>query len=432
LTENTLFRAQAVAALDDPDRLGTALRLVPMPHRFALAGIILLILGAMLGAALIRVPILVTAPGIFLGPSGTLGATVTCQYEGRVVSVGVQPGEHVTAGDTIATLINPGLLNERLLATQELAQTQAQLDRVRQIQQETQTAFQALQARQEADIAESLQFLNDRLKTLGSMAANNDALKRNGLVTADRVLQIQTDVAAAREQLSNKRTALFTAQVDALDRAGKYERELQQLQDHLNDVERKLAALSDKLAKTSFVTSNVTGTVEEVSIDVGDLVRFGTAAVTVEPDAADKDAGLTAGLLVPLNDGKKIRPGMKAMVDVSAIRKDVYGAVEARVRSIAAVPTTPEGIRRVLRNDDLVRKLTAAGPGYLAVVALDRDPKTPSGYRWTSSRGPDAALTVGTTVQADIESERVSVLSLLLPAIKGLLNGPAPEGAPQW
>lgn len=432
MTEDTLFRAQAVTALDDPDRLGTALRLVPMPHRFALAGIILVVLGVILGAALIKVPILVTAPGIFLGPSGTLGATVSCQYEGRVVSVSVQAGQHVTAGETVATLVNPGLLNERLLATQELAQTQAQLDRVQQIQRETETAFQTLQARQEADIAESLQFLNDRLKALSSMAANNDALKRNGLVTADRVLQIQADVAAAREQLSTKRTALFTAQVDALDRAGKYERELHQLQSHLSDVERKLAALSDKLTKTSFITSNVTGTVEEVSIDVGDLVRFGTAAVTVEPDADDQEQGLTAGLLVPLNEGKKIRPGMKAIVEVSAVRKDVYGAVEARVRSIAAVPTTPEGLRRVLRNEDLVRKLTATGPGYLAVVALDRDAQTPSGYRWTSSRGPDATLTVGTTVQAHIESERVAVLSLLLPAIRALLDGPAADGAPQW
>jgi HlyD family secretion protein len=374
----------------------------------------------------------VTAPGIFLGPSGTLGAVVTCQYEGRVVGVNVRPGQHVNVGDVVATLLNQGLINERLLAMQEMEQTRQSLDRVQEIQKQTEAAFQTLKARQEADIAESLGFLNDRLKALNTIATNNDALRRNGLVTADRVLSIQTEVATAREQLSVKRTALFTAQVDALDRSGRYERELQQLQDRLGEATRKLAALDDKLAKTSVVTSTVSGKVEDVSIDVGDLVRFGTVAITVENAPSGQDAGLTAGILVTLSDGKKLRPGMRAQVEVSSIRKDVFGSVEARVRSIASVPTTPESLRRVLRNDELARKIEAGGPGYLAVVDLVRDPTTPSGYRWTSSRGPQDGLSVGTTVKADVEVERVAVLSLLMPAVKKLLQGPDPEAPLQW
>jgi HlyD family secretion protein len=303
---------------------------------------------------------------------------------------------------------------------------------VTQIQQETQTAFLTLQQRQEADIKESVDFLNDRLKALTSLAANNDALKRNGLVTAERLLQIQTDVATAREQLSAKQTALYSAGVDALDRAGKYEREIHQLQDRLGQAARKVAALEDKFEKTSVICSDVTGTVEEVSIDVGDLVRFGTPTVTVEHDVAGKEGGLTAGILLPLGEGKKVQPGMRVLVDASSVRKEVYGTVEGTVRSIATMPTTPEGLRRVLRNDDLMRRLTAVGPGYLAVVSLVRDASTPSGYRWTSSRGQGAALSVGTIVHADIEVEHVAVLSLVLPAVKRLLNGPAPEGTPQW
>lgn len=421
-----MFRKEALDALDDPDRLGTALRLVPMPFRWTLAGVVLLIAGAVLAAALVKVPIFVAAPGILLDPSGNLGRVVTGQYEGRVTAFDVRPGDHVRAGQVVATLVNLGLVNERLLAAQELEETRGNLASVTRIQQETRAAFDGLRQRQQADINDSVALLNDRLKLLSEMATSNDALKRSGLVTNDRIYQIQSDVAAARDQLAAKRTALFTIEVEALDRAGQYEREIQRLRDAVSAIERKLAALDDKADKTSVIRSDVSGTVVETSLDVGDLVRFGSPVLTVEPDRPEAGSAVIAGVLLPLSEGKKVRPGMRVLIDVASVRKDVYGTVEATVRSVANVPSTPEGLRRILRNDDLLRTFTADGPGYVALVDLDPDPATPSGFRWTTSRGPDVPLTMGTPLRAEITVERVSVLSLLLPAVKRLLEGRVP------
>lgn len=418
-----MFRKEALEALDDPDRLGTALRLVPMPYGWTLAGIALLIAGAIAAAALVKVPIFVVAPGILLDSSGNLGRVVTGQYEGRVTAFNVRPGDHVEAGQVVATLINFGLVNERLQAAQELEEARRNLESVTRIQRETRAAFDALRQRQQTDINESVALLDNRLKLLSDMATGQESLKRSGLVTSDRIYQVQSDVAAAREQLAAKRTALFTMEVEELDRAGQYAREIQRLRDTVGFTERKLAALDDKTDKTSVIRTDVGGTVVETSIDVGDLVRFGSPVLTVQPDGAGEAKGLIAGVLLPLGEGKKVRSGMSALIEVSSVRKDVYGTVEGVVRSVADVPATPEGLRRILRNDDLLRKFTADGPGYVALIDLARNPRTPTGFGWTTSRGPDAPLSMGTPLQVEIAVERVSILSLLLPAVKRLLSG---------
>ena len=49
----------------------------------------------------------------------------------------------------------------------------------------------------------------ERLKVLDALAANNDDLKRKGLLTVDRHLQIQADIANAREQIATRRTTLL-------------------------------------------------------------------------------------------------------------------------------------------------------------------------------------------------------------------------------
>jgi hypothetical protein len=79
-------------------------------------------------------------------------------------------------------------------------------------------------------------------------------------------------------------------------------------------------------------------------------------------------------------------------------------------------------LHKMLRNDDLVRKLTEKGPPFLVMTQLTKDPATPSGLRWTSSQGPDATLTTGTLLDADVETERVPAISLVIPELKEMLR----------
>jgi HlyD family secretion protein len=52
------------------------------------------------------------------------------------------------------------------------------------------------------------------------------------------------------------------------------------------------------------------------------------------------------------------------------------------------------------------------------VVELERDKATPSGFRWSSSRGPDLKINGGTLAQADIELRGLPLLSLVVPPLR--------------
>jgi HlyD family secretion protein len=428
VTSNTTFRPEALEALDDPDRLGTALSMVPLPHRALLGLTVALVVAAVVAAALIRVPIIVSGSGILVGPSGTLGETVTAQWEGRVTAIGAKPGTLVSPGQEVAVLTNPGLQNERLLAGEELLQARAELKRILELQQQSAAAFRELDQLRESDVKDSSKLLTERLKVLDALAANSDELKRKGLLTVDRHLQIQADIANAREQIATRRTTLLNAQVEAIERSGRYEREVQQVQAKIGALERRVAALDDQIAKTSIVRATVAGRVAEVTVSVGDLVRFGSVVLTLQPDGPAGRDDLVAEALIPLVDGKKVKDGMRVLLDVGSVRHDVFGSLEARVVDVTAVPSTPEGLRQVLRNDDLVRRLVAKGPGYLATIKPEADRATPSGLRWTTSTGPETRLTPGTPIEAEVEVERVPVLSLVWPAVKRLLAGKEAAG----
>ena len=56
---------------------------------------------------------------------------------------------------------------------------------------------------------------------------------------------------------------------------------------------------------------------------------------------------------------------------------------------------------------------------YIEVRArLEQDPATPSGYRWSSSRGPDIRLTSGLTNSTRVTIEGRAPVTYLLPILR--------------
>jgi len=55
-------------------------------------------------------------------------------------------------------------------------------------------------------------------------------------------------------------------------------------------------------------------------------------------------------------------------------------------------------------------------------VDLERDPSTRSGYKWSSSHGPDLKLNDGTLAHADVEVRDMPLLSLVIPPLRQILT----------
>jgi hypothetical protein len=72
-------------------------------------------------------------------------------------------------------------------------------------------------------------------------------------------------------------------------------------------------------------------------------------------------------------------------------------------------------MRRTLRNGQLVAELTAKGAPIEVRIALERRADNASGFAWSASDGPGAAVSAGSIVEGKVIVERRRVAALLLP-----------------
>jgi HlyD family secretion protein len=72
----------------------------------------------------------------------------------------------------------------------------------------------------------------------------------------------------------------------------------------------------------------------------------------------------------------------------------------------------------VLRNDKLVETLMGRSAPIEVVAKLLPDPATPSGYKWSSSKGPPTQVMSGTLATGSVVVESRRPISYVLPVIK--------------
>lgn len=182
-------------------------------------------------------------------------------------------------------------------------------------------------------------------------------------------------------------------------------------------LETELARLKQKLGENAQIVSSVEGRVVEVRARVGDRVTAGTPLVAIEPIGGHQK--LEALLYFDSREGKLLKPGMTIELDPSVVRRERYGVLLGKVRQVEDFPSTRLGMLGALRNEQLVDSfIQEAGGAPIAVRAeLTLDATTPSGYRWSSGKGPDVILTSGTRCSGAAITRAQRPISLVFPAL---------------
>lgn len=183
----------------------------------------------------------------------------------------------------------------------------------------------------------------------------------------------------------------------------------------------KLAQLQQQLAQASQVIAATGGTVVDIKAAKGDFVRAGTSLVTLK---GGDSAKLEAVLFVPVEEGRKIRPGLDAQVAPSMIRSDEHGFLVGKVTSVSDYPVTAERMLQVLGTKELVQKFSGTNlQAPLEVrIALTEDSSTRSGYLWTSLTGPPQSIPAGTVCSASLVIKRQRPVSMVFLQLNQLLR----------
>lgn len=108
---------------------------------------------------------------------------------------------------------------------------------------------------------------------------------------------------------------------------------------------------------------------------------------------------LQSTVYVQANYAPLIRAGVPVQLEVGAAPAAVFGTLRGKVASVGRFPETEQSLRAYLGDNADVRRLLAGGSVIAVTVALELDPRAPSGLRWSKS-GPPFGLSSQSEVTA--------------------------------
>jgi HlyD family secretion protein len=468
---NGLFREEALTYLAAPDQIDTLMRVTTLRSWLAL-----LALGAVVGLVLLwsvfgRIPMTVTGRGVLIRPGKVVGLQSTAA--GQMQSLHVHEGDYIDKGTVVGVIDQVSLRQQLELERSRLARQQAEYTAIADLQERREALANSLLRLRREDLQQRMrntQSLADRLndastrsvqqqrenltqalelsrtftklqkerletvqKLRVSSAGSQDEVKREKmdyLQALSREIELQghlqqLDLRARQVeddylQKTDKISEMKSQVNDTLVEAKRLEQQTLELTaSHklaLQETQRNIARLELALEKQGNIISEHSGRVLEITAAVGQVLSPGTKIATVLQE--DQSSPLVCFCYFQVKDGKRIAPGMRAHLALDSVQRERYGSLVSRVQSITPFPVSREAVVNTVGNSEVARGLVGEDRQMEAVSELEVNPSTPSGYAWTSSRGPGSKVTAGTTANVEVEVESRSPISFLLPFLR--------------
>ena len=434
-----LFRKEALQHVSSPDNLE---RLMPVTGAkdwllMAAAGALLAIFGIWCVAG--RVPTIATGRGVILRPRRVNQAQSIAA--GRILALRVGAGDRVREGDLIATVDQADIVKR----IQENRRSVALLEEQDQRRSAAESSQLALQTQQDTLERRGLETQRATLrKSLADASALRPFLEAR--TDSNRKMVKEHLLGFAAKDVADGEQALHDndGKVDEFTtRLGQIDGQLQQIETRVAALRRQILADSTarrneiallakaieldsfQLLRDGNIHSQYSGRVAEVMAAVGQVLPAGGRLLTIEADEAagaakgnDPASGLVSISYYPVRDGKRIQPGMRIQITPDTVERERFGGIIGTVTSVSPIPVTRDGALGTIGNAELVQSLMPDGAFIEVRARLEPDARTPSGYQWSSSRGPDIRITSGLTHATRVTIEGRAPVTYLLPILR--------------
>jgi len=416
-----MFRKEALEARGRTDALASTIQVTSTGMRSTLVALALVTVGAVAASAYVLVPIQITGNGVLIDHSVHSQASITPSASGLIEALLVRQGDHVVKGQPVARLSLPELANAipRLRgAAEALAREDQAMARLARLDQESEGRIRALKAEnldsQIANLRRRIEWLWDRERAEAELLAK-------GISTETRMIKARLAVQDAQAQLDS--TIADRRALDAAAQEAEARREREQLERTLkiDQARLELETAERNLESRRVVKSPVDGFVADLPGQVGTPIAPGQPLVIVTAESHMDDARmLEAAVYVPLTAGKQISRGDRVLLAPALLHENQHFRILARVKQVSGTASSRDSVQAASGNERLAELVTRNGPVFQVIVELERDPRNLSGLSWTSGGEGRAVFTRGTPVDARITVEHASLISLALPALRGI------------
>ena len=471
--KQTLFREKSLERLSSPERLDQLMEVVNPKSWLPLLSLTSLVAAAGLWSIYGRIPITIEGRGVLVYPSNVV--PLQSKNSGQLSDLTVEVGDTVKKGQILGTINQTELQKQLQQQRTKLAQLQSQNQAVSSLQalrieqekhsiqqqrqylqqriQELQSLTPLLKTTSNESLKQQRQSLQQRLQQVQGMTPIyqqrldiRQQLFAERVITHDVLLDAQVQVQENQDTISKLQTQLTELDVtateqekahrDNLSTIANLRSQLQALesrqanlaqedleavtlrQKEIQAVQRDIAQLEVQLNENSQIISPHSGRIVELAVNTGQVVNPGTRLGTL--DAANPDSEMVGITYFSVGDGKKIKPGMTLQITPQTVKRERFGGIVGAVKDISTFPITQAAAAKVVGNPEIVADLVSNQPaGLMQVVAdLHPDSTTFSGYKWSSSKGPELNISSGTTTTVRVTIEERAPITFILPILR--------------
>ncbi len=471
--KQTLFREKSLERLSSPERLDQLMEVVNPKSWLPLLSLTSLVAAAGLWSIYGRIPITIEGRGVLVYPSNVV--PLQSKNSGQLSDLTVEVGDTVKKGQILGTINQTELQKQLQQQRTKLAQLQSQNQAVSSLQalrieqekhsiqqqrqylqqriQELQSLTPLLKTTSNESLKQQRQSLQQRLQHIQGMTPIyqqrldiRQQLFAERVITHDVLLDAQVQVQENQDTISKLQTQLTELDVTATEQEKAYRDNLSTIanlrsqlqalesrqanlaqedleavtlrQKEIQAVQRDIAQLEVQLNENSQIISPHSGRIVELAVNTGQVVNPGTRLGTL--DAANPDSEMVGITYFSVGDGKKIKPGMTLQITPQTVKRERFGGIVGAVKDISTFPITQAAAAKVVGNPEIVADLVSNQPaGLMQVVAdLHPDSTTFSGYKWSSSKGPELNISSGTTTTVRVTIEERAPITFILPILR--------------
>lgn len=419
--KDDLFRQEALANTNHTvSRFGGLLQIISPYSWLALAALYLILFVVGVWSVFGRIPTHVKGQGVLMVQQGSIYTAVAPTGSGRVIKLRVMPGDRVRKGQIVAELEQADL--NKQISTRESYIEQLKIER-----ETLSNRFDTVAAHRQSMIKDQNNILRKSIRIEQANLANLEELVRlkqqmfkKGIETKEKVVEAQSNLYRCQATIEQYKDRITQNNINKADYDDKWQQQLLDLKLKIEDAQFQLDTLQEKQHLGNTVKSPTDGVVIGIQTSIGSMVSGGSPIVNIASLGINQ--GMDVIAFVPVQDGKKIKTGMTALISPSTIKREEFGSILAKVETVSQFPVTKKAMMAILQNEHLVNFLSKQGPTITVRINLKTDPNTYSGYAWSSSLGPEQHITPGSLANARITVRTQAPISLVIPALKHLLQ----------
>ncbi len=410
-----LFRKKAMEKLSSPEQLDQTITVINLQGWIGLCA-----LGALLAAVIVwsifgSIPEKVNGSGVLINSSGLL--SITYSSGGVVKDVFLENGEEIYKGQVIARIERQDLMEQVQVAAQKLENLQNRYETDSQFYRESAGLTDKMLEKNQADLKLQIKTLETQIRDAQIKEKKMKALHDEGLIADAVYFESRNSLFNFQRQKQETERLLLNAGVDRVKTSGTSNQQLLSLQQQIDEARMQLEIQRENYETATRVVSSESGTVYEVSISKGTYISPGSTIAVIEPFSSDGST-LVATMFFAGKDGKRIQSGMKIDVSPSTVKQEEYGYIQGIVTYVSKYPATPQHIQAIFQNQNLAQTFSRFEAPIEVTVRLIPDTKTTTGFKWSSSKGPDETLETGILCSGAVTVSEKRPISLVIPLIK--------------